>query len=165
MDPFSPEAIQFYKKVEDQRRANPLTAPTTIPAPADLQFANQRQATEDAFSQQSANNAYGRATTASEYLRKLRDFNFQQDRMRAKMPYMFNRRGMAASGVWRQGLQEYAQTRMRGAGDLQEAQARSLGQYDINEQMLLKQKLLALAQVEAQRQAMIAQLSQKGFGA
>jgi len=164
VNPFSPEALDYYRRVGEQEKADPLGAPLRVSANADLQFANQRQAAEDVYGQQSANNAYGRATTAADYIRRLRDFNFQQDKFREGLPGRFNRRGMLGSGVWQHGLKDYALLRARQGGDLQEQRARALGQYDVNEQMLLKQKLFALAQLEAQRQMMMNQMAAQRIG-
>lgn len=163
-DPFSPEALKFYDAIGEGWKKNPASAPLTLPASSDLAFQNQRQAVDDNFFAQRAQQQYQRATARSAFANRLRDFNYTQDMQRARMPSEMMRRGMYGnSGVWRDQLNRFLQMRARALGDLQLQQTRTLGGFDVGQQTLERQRLMQLAEVEAQRQQLMAQLAARQF--
>lgn len=159
MDPFSPQALDYYNKLAENDKS------VKIPAASDLAFQNQRQGIEDNYMSQLAQQQYQRGTMQSDFSRRLRDFEYQGQRQRERMPFQMQRRGMYGnSGVWRRTLGDFLQMQARQMGDMQEMQARQVGQFDLGQQSLERQRAMQLAEVEAQRQALIAQMAARQFG-
>lgn len=159
VNPFGPEAADYYNKMAAAQM------PVTIPGASDLAFQNQRQAVEDNYLSQRAQQQFQQGTAQSDFARRLRDLQYQAQRQRERMPFQMSRRGMYGnSGVWQRTLGDFLQMQGRQLGDVQDQQARTMGGFDVQNQTLDRQRLMGLAEVEAQRQALIAQLAARQFG-
>jgi hypothetical protein len=136
-----------------------MATPLGLPSGAEANFGAQRNSANEAYGSQVANNDYQRAGTAQDYIARFRDMATGYDKQRAQLPYAANAHGLLHSGVYHQQLQDYAQQRLRGYGDMQNAQAQQLGAFDLVRQNIEAQRAQALASIEAQRQALMGQIA------
>lgn len=134
------------------------TTPLGLPAGAEAQFGQQRQAVGEQYQTSLAANDYARSGTQQDYIARFRDLADMFNKQREQLPYGANARGLLGSGIYRQGLQDYAQHRTRAYGDMNAAQTQQLGGFDLVRKQIESQRAQALASIEAQRQAMMGQI-------
>lgn len=132
--------------------------PLGLPAGAEAQFGQQRQSVGEQYQTALAGNDYNRSGVQQDYVRQFRDMADSYNKQREQMPYGANARGLLGSGIYRQGLQDYAQQRTRAYGDLNTAQTQQLGGFDLVRKQIESQRAQALASIEAQRQALMGQI-------
>lgn len=153
---YTPQNIKYFnmlaKNAAATRQQNPALH---IPSAAETGFQQQRQATNEQYRTNLAGNAYQRSGVAQDYANRFRDMTTQFTKQREQLPYGYNARGLLGSGIWRQGLQDFSQQRLRASGDLRLQKSQQLGAFDLVRQQIESQRAQALAAIEAQRQALI----------
>lgn len=93
--------------------------PVPTPSPTQTQqFAQQRSNASQDYLTGQAENLYQRTLQELAFGQQLADFNRGADRSRVGIPRQYIDRGVFNSGLYQQGLQDYAQDRLAGVNRL-----------------------------------------------
>lgn len=125
-----------------------------LPGAAESQYLIGRENVNEDYSQQLAQNAFDRSQASAAYAPQFRDLALNFNRQREAMPGSYIARGVyGQSGIWNQGLQNYATDRLNAVGDLNLARSQSMARYDFNKTQLARRRALALANLAMQHSA------------
>lgn len=124
-------------------------------------FGQQKSSIRDQYANQLAQLNFRRGQTAAEQGYQEGDLGRQFDKFREKLPYAAVRRGVADSGIYKRGLQDYGQDRMRQMGELVRRHQGVLGGFDLQRQGLEKTQASQLADLESRRQVRRSALAQQ----
>lgn len=122
-------------------------------------FNSRRGSARNAYSQYLAQSTFNRGLNEQDYGQGYQRASDSFTRQRQSLPDQYLRRGILNSGQYGQGLNQYAQQRQQGLGDLTQAYQRNMAQYNLNDQNQASNMNNALSQIdqeEAARRADIA---------
>lgn len=140
------------------------TAPLGLPAAFRTGMGTLANSANDQYKTGIANVEFQRGQTQAAQGIARGDLMRQFQKLREGMPASYNSRGLLGSGIWKQGLQNWS-TDFQRAADVQNVGFQGqLGQVEQQRHAIEQARRMALAQIEAQKQMMIAQLSGKAFG-
>jgi hypothetical protein len=129
-------------------------------------LAAQRSKATNQYGQQKAQQEFNRANAGANYQQALSQMGRQWGQARAKLPGNHARRGLLNSGIYRQGLQDYATDRTNAYAEALRGYQNSLGQLQLEGrgteqnladamQTIAAQEQLARAQIAAQLRGML----------
>lgn len=138
--------------------------PLGLPAAQNTAFGQLRQGVNEGYKSGIVQNDYQRGVTQAGYASANGDALRQFAEMRNHAPDQYNGRGLLHSGIYKQGLQDMLQNRLRDVASTQQQQSGVLGGFDVARQQLESQRAQALAQIEAQRQLALGQYAAGSIG-
>jgi hypothetical protein len=112
----------------------------------------QTRMNED-YAQGAATNAYQQGILQSEHGAQVGDYNRRFDRMREQLPGQYQRRGLMNSGIYQQGLTDYATDRTFGMADLERRYQAQMGGLQMAGSQLYGKHQTGLATNETQKNA------------
>lgn len=122
-------------------------------------FNSRRAGARNNYSNYLAGSTYNRGVAAQDYTQHSQRATQQWDQQRQNVPDEYLRRGILHSGLYGQGLNNYAQARQQNLGDLSQGYQRQQAQYGFGEQNAaggMNDALAMIDQQEAARRADIA---------
>lgn len=123
------------------------------------QWANQRSRINLNYGQANATNAFQRSNTLANKAADYGSLKKQFVAQRQQIPGQFIGRGLLNSGLYAQGLQDYASNRTQGFGDLARKYQQMLGGLDLQHQQGAQSQYADLADVGAQERQRRAELA------
>jgi hypothetical protein len=148
--------------------------PETVHAPApaaeldpdSLQFFRSgRRKVDEAYDLGTAQNNYQRQITNSQYQRNLGDLTRQYDKLRTAIPFKYAARGLSNSGLYKEGLTNYGNDRVRAFGNLRGAFDDQNAGFDLADQQLAKVRASAQSDLNEQEQTRMATVAASLRGA
>lgn len=123
-------------------------------SPEDINYFNTtRRRLNLNYQQGSAQNAFQRGNLQQNQTADLDSLTNRYNRMREQLPGGFAQRGLLNSGIYHQGLQNYAQDRQTAFDALNRQYGQALGGLTLAQQQLDQQNNGGLQDIESQEQA------------
>jgi hypothetical protein len=104
-----------------------MVAVSTITPQQTLQYNQQRDSAKNQLLTNQAQNLYQRQLQDLAHKNQVRGFETTQNRAREALPTDYINRGIFRSGIYRQGLQDYAADRLQGFNNLSTQHQLNLG--------------------------------------
>lgn len=128
-------------------------------------YLQQENSVRNDFAAKSAANAFSRTLAQQRGDRQMNDFRMGFRRQLPSFTSSFGRRGMTGgginSGVYRNAMQNYVGDYTRNLGQMQQDYSGQLQQFDFDQQRFVAERDNALANIAAQKAAMIASTAQQ----
>lgn len=122
-------------------------------------IANQRRQANDLYGNSLANLEFQRGNALANQSLDTQNLTTQWDRTRERLPGGYAHRGLLNSGIYGQGLQNYATDRLSAFRNLQSKYQQQLGSYDLQKQQAVNQHASTFAGIDTTEQAARADLA------
>ena len=123
------------------------------------QYETRKSSARQSYQLGLSRNIYERGILDQNFAASSNDFSRKMDDLRKRLPGNFLRRGVFNSGIYAQGLQDYAQNRQLGMADLLRKYQQSQGEYALRDQELEMGLQQQLQQIDAEQVARRAALA------
>lgn len=123
------------------------------------QFQAQRDQLKDSYQQQRAAMDYQQGIADQNYGTQRTTLLRQFDQMRERLPYRYNARGVMNSGIYSQGLQDYANDRVRQINNFELGRQQQQGGFALQRNQLENQYQSGLSGVDQLEKARRAQVA------
>ena len=131
-----------------------MASDTTGLSPEDINyFDTARRRLGLNYQQGSAQNAYQQGVLGQQQASGLDALNNRYNQLRNQLPGGYAQRGLLNSGIYQQGLQQYAQNRQTDLNNVQQQYQQQLGGLQLGQQQLDQQNTGGLGDIEAQQAA------------
>lgn len=99
-------------------------------------YQNQRDLANLQYKQGMANVDFQQGNAVQNYGMSRDNLVRQFDQMREKLPYSYNSRGLMNSGIYKQGLTDFGESRVRGLNQFDTAHQQTMGGFGLQKQQL-----------------------------
>lgn len=158
LDPATQAAVGRWLRAASGLPPEPIAPPDLDPTEAAAYGARTSQVNTN-YQTQLAQNQFNRAGAVAGFRNQQEDLSRGFNKQRQALPYSYNARGLARSGIYKQGLGDFADNQLRTMNRFLQSQQQTLGGYDVEAQGLGQQRTAGLADIEAQKQARRQQLA------